>query len=218
MAPAAEICIAKITDNANVHPEEMSEIAKAINWAVEDCDADIISMSFAFENKNQAIKDAIQKASRANKLVFAAASNEGANKPRSRLARDSNVICIHACDGNGNDGGMNPSPLPRKDNFTTLGVGVSSKWKKNVVYKSGTSFATPVAAAIAADVLEFAHFKCELTDDDRKALHSQDGMLAVFRAMSTAKSGYDYVQPNHLWDGKTESEVAKVIQDILDEL
>jgi hypothetical protein len=185
---------------------------------VEEWDVDIISMSFGFEHQNKAIDDAIERAFKADKLMFAAASNEGGNKGRSRPGRNPNVICVHACDGKGNKGDMSPSPMKRKDNFTTLGVAVSSRWKKQTVYKSGTSFATPVAAAIAAGVLEFANFKCQLSEEDKQLLYKRDGMLEVFRAMSTERDGYDYVQPGHLWDGKDEDELAKTIRDILAEL
>jgi hypothetical protein len=40
----------------------------------------------------------------------------------------------------------------------------------------------------------------------------------VFRAMSTERDRYDYVQPGHLWDGKDDDEVAKIIRDTLAEL
>ena len=178
----------------------------------------IISMSFGFENQNNAINDAIERAFKADKLMFAAASNEGGNKGRSRPGRNPKVICIHACDGKGNKGDMSPSPVKSKVNFTTLGVAVQSRWKKQTVYKSGTSFATPVAAAIAADVLEFANFKCKLPEEEKELLYKCDGMVEVFRAMSTERDRYDYVQPGHLWDGKDDDEVAKIIRDTLAEL
>ncbi|KAK2752267.1 pfs domain-containing protein [Colletotrichum kahawae] len=215
MAPSAQIFIAKITDNKNVDPKDMWRIAEAIDWAVKKCNVDIISMSFGFEDENDAIDEAIERAFKADKLMFVAASNEGGNKKRSRLGRSSSVICIHACDGKGNKGLMSPNPLKRKENFTTLGVAVKSQWKKNTVYKSGTSFATPVAAAIAANVLEFANFRCNLSPKHRKLLYSRCGMVKVFEAMSEERDGYDYVQPGHLWDGKKEDELAKGIRDIL---
>ncbi|RFU75778.1 hypothetical protein TARUN_6537 [Trichoderma arundinaceum] len=217
MAPAAEIYVAKITDNNTVHAENMTRIAEAINWALDKWNVHIISMSFGFESKNSAIDDAIDRAFKADKLMFAAASNEGGNKrKRCRPGRDSRVICIHACDGKGNKGDMNPSPEKKKDNFTALGVAVKSQWKRQVVYKSGTSFATPVAAAFAADILEFANLRCSLSYDQKKLLHRRDGMLAVFHAMSIERDGYDYLHPEHLWDRQDVTKAAKAIQDILE--
>lgn len=187
---------------------------QAIDWALDE-KVDIISMSFGFENENEAIDEAIDRAFKADKLIFAAASNEGGNKRRSRLGRSPSVICVHACDGKGNKGGMSPSPLRRKENFATLGVAVKSRWKGKTVYKSGTSFATPMAAAIAANVLEFANFKCNLSIKHRKLLYSRSGMAKLFEAISEERDGYDYVQPGRLWDDKDETELAEDIRDIL---
>jgi len=175
-------------------------------------------MSFGFEDQNRDINAAIVRAFKADKLLFAAASNDGGNKPRSRPARSDKVICIHACDGKGNKGGMSPSPEENSLNFTTLGVAVKSRWKKKTVYKSGTSFATPVAAATAASVLEFANFKCNLSEEDRANLYKREGLLKVFQAMSTKRDGYDYVNPGHMWDGKSDEDVIRSIQDILDDI
>ena len=192
---------------------------QAIDWAVTKWDVHIISMSFGFWESNKLIDEAIDRAFKADKLMFAAASNEGGNKgadqSRSRPGRNSNVICIHACDGKGNKGSMSPSPMKNRSNFSTLGVAIKSVWKKETVYKSGTSFATPIAAAFAADVLEFANFKCKLSEDVRADLYKQAGMREVFYAMSTERDLYDYVQPGHLWDDKDDDKVAERIQDIL---
>lgn len=72
---------------------------------------------------------------------------------------------LHAFDGKRHKGDMNPNPVGNWDNSTTLGVAVPLKWKNKTVCKSGTSFASPVAAAIAANVLEFANFNCNLVED-----------------------------------------------------
>lgn len=179
----------------------------------------VISMSFGFESRNQAIEDAIERASKADILMFAAASNEGGNKKtRSRPGLSSKVICIHACDGKGNKGAMNPNPVKHRGNFSTLGVAVPSFWKKKAVYKSGTSFATPIAAAFAADILEFANFKCEFKEENKIQLYTQDGMEAVFRAMSIPRDKYDYLQPEYLWDNDDDDIIATKILDILDEI
>lgn len=215
MAPAAEFYIAKISDGKTVEPENMARIAEAIDWAVEDCNVDIISMSFGFQDKNKDVDDAIERAFKADKLMFAAASNEGGNKPRSRPGRNKNVICIHACDGLGNKGDMNPSPERKGYNFTTLGVAIESEWNGDVIYKSGTSFATPVAAAFAADILEFANFRCELSEADRKLLSKRDGMSEVLSAMSTERDHYDYVQPGRIYDVRDEGRMIGVIKDVI---
>lgn len=121
------------------------------------------------DNRNVDIDKAISYALKANTTIFAAATNNGGNKPRAYPANKRNgVICIHASDGRGNDGGISPSPESRKDNFSTSGVSIESKWKGRKVLKSGTSFATPIAAALAADVLEFARYTCSLSEYEQE--------------------------------------------------
>ncbi|KAF6816892.1 pfs domain-containing protein [Colletotrichum musicola] len=149
--PAAEIYVAKICTGKVINNEFMPGIAQAINRAVKECEADIISMSCGFEEAEEAIEIAVEDATQAGKLVIAAASNNGGRSGRARPARRDDVICIHATDGNGNKGGMNSSPVPETDNLATLGVAVPSRWNNEDVWKSGTSFAVPVAAGFAAD-------------------------------------------------------------------
>lgn len=189
---------------------------QAIRWASEECDADIISLSLGFEDEYDAIDSAIDDAVQTNKLVFAAASNNGGISGRSRPARNENVMCIHASDGQGNKGSMNPGPLSNASNFTTLGVAVPLKWKGREVWKSGTSFATPIAAAFAANVLEFANRNCSLPARRRTVLRSRRGMEAIFRYMSTPRDGYDFVHPGRLWrDGMSDQEVATKVEGII---
>lgn len=233
LAPSAELCVAKIADGKDVDPNELKKIAdvslfpcdlvrlewlteqQAIDWAVEKWDADIISMSFGFDGETNCIDQAVERALKADKLVFAAACNGGGNKKRSRPARTTNVLCIHASDGNGNKGEMSPNPMKNRDNFTFLGVGLKSQWKRKEVFKSGTSFATPIASAIAAGILEFANYNCELSDDDRRKLYRSDGMGEILKAMAQDRDGYDYVQPGYVWNGRENKEIAKIIKDIL---
>ena len=90
-------------------------------------------------------------------------SNSGKNDPRAFPASCDQVICVHASEGNGEDGGINPQ-VESVFNFMTLGMGIElmkrvfesgKKFPKYVkVAKSGTSFATPIGAGIAATVLD----------------------------------------------------------------
>lgn len=189
---------------------------QAINWAVEECDADIISLSFGFEEDDETIDIALEDAARAGKLVIAAASNRGGRSDRARPARREDVICIHATDGNGSIGGRNPPPLPQTDNFATLGVAVPSRWKHDDVWNSGTSFAVPIAAGFAADVLTFARLRCDLTPRRMEILHQKRGMQAIFRVMSRKRDGYDFIHPHHLWkDGEMIGNAARRIENVL---
>src|SRR5271168_3813505 len=67
-------------------------------------------------------------------------------------AREANIICIQACDGLGNRADFNPR-VPNGNSFMTLGVSVPSQ----NTFKSGTSFATPLAVAMVANALEFTN-------------------------------------------------------------
>ncbi|KAH8587087.1 peptidase S8/S53 domain-containing protein [Bisporella sp. PMI_857] len=222
-APAAEIYVGKICTGKVINDEFMPGIAKAIEWAVDECDAHIISMSFGFEDENDLIDAALDKALDAGKLIIAAASNNGGISGRARPARQEGVLCIHATDGKGNKGGMNPSPITNKGNFATLGVAIPSKWKGKDVWKSGTSFAVPIAVGFAADVLEFAKYKCtNLKPRKLKLLYQKQGMQAIFRRMSEQRDGYDFIHPARLWrdwPGKrAEEQAMKAIEEIMEDL
>lgn len=150
-----------------------------------------------------------------NKLIFAAASNTGGFGSRQWPAKEIGVFAIHAANETGTvDSDMNLQPQTPGDNFTTFGCEVDSFWEGHRRLISGTSFATPVAAAIAANILEYARRK-----------HSNiAGNLARYGAMRTLFR--NYMTPNNadgvyhsfypwakgLWDGETD---AKQIGDIL---
>lgn len=179
---------------------------------MEECKVDIISMSFGSWELDYNIEDALERAVKKDVLLFAAACNGGANQPRAWPARRDDVFCIHACDGLGNKATTNPNPLAQNDNFTVLGVNITSRWKEEVVEKSGTSFATPVAAGFAANIIEFAKLHWDLDgaglakQRNLKKICTFSGMRAVFRALcrvpgpeTTNRDGYDYVNLKNCW-------------------
>jgi subtilisin family serine protease len=199
--------------------------SQAIDLAVDEWNVHIISLSFGFRDAHNLIDAAIDRAVEKGRLIFAAASNGGGLKSRTRPATKPNILCIHACDGKGNKGDMNPDPLAKAYNFTTLGVGVESRWKKDGeredVWKSGTSFATAIAAGFAAGILEFANFHCDLTDRQRATLKKPHGIEALFQEMSRERDGYDFVHPMRLWDNpveRSDEEVAKYIEEVIQKL
>lgn len=159
---------------------------------------------------------AIKNAIKADKLIIAAASNNGGLSGRARPARYDGVICIHATDGKGNKGPMNPSPLRKGDNFATLGVAVPCQRARKPVWRSGTSFAVPIAAGFAADIIEFAKYRCNLTEEQFRTLHQHHGMSAIFRQMSEERDGYDFIYPMHLWG--RERHVEDIIERTMEEL
>ncbi|EHK20901.1 uncharacterized protein TRIVIDRAFT_153851, partial [Trichoderma virens Gv29-8] len=153
----------------------------------------------------------IKKAYEAGKIVIAAAGNEGNNKSRAYPARDPTVLCIHASNGKGKDGGISPNALPNEDNFMTLGIDIPLIWKRQKVVKSGTSFSAVIAAAIAANLLAIIPRCCSLDEAKLKYLRSSDGMRRIFRVLAELDNGYQYIAPWQLWNQENTDEYIKAV-------
>lgn len=175
-------------------------MGQAIDWAVNEWKVDIISMSFGFTSNRKELEDAVKRAANDDVLMFAAASNHGDNRGyRAYPARDRNVFCIHSTDWQGNRSKFNPRYERGDDNFSTLGENVRSAWTGNGERSlSGTSVATPIAAAFAALVLEFVRQpeipgQMQIPHLDR--LETYTGMRAVFRLLRGADESFVYLAP-----------------------
>jgi len=143
---------------------------QAIRTAVDDWEVDIISMSFGYPTNQaddyRALEDALLYAHSKSVLMFAAASNGGANRDRAYPARDPHVICVHSTDAAGNRSRFSPTALAQDANVATVGEAVQSAWPvalcnlsvnpECVQVKSGTSYATPILVGIAAFLLQYA--------------------------------------------------------------
>ncbi|TQV98984.1 subtilase family domain-containing protein [Cordyceps javanica] len=203
--PFAEIIVAKIAESKML--TRVEHIIDALNWVrTPECDADIIVMSFGLgQVTNPGMAEIIKILVAEHKLVFAAASNGGGNEPRAFPAKADGVFCIHVSDGKGNKTGINPPPWPNDYNFSTLGNVVQSEWNGKEVYLSGSSFAAPFAASIAANALEFIRHTLTEEYDDPNYFYRYQGMCSLFRCLSDRVDGYDYVKPwkMHLWDEGT---------------
>jgi hypothetical protein len=178
------------------------------------------------------LERAIGNAYSKNVLLFAAASNSGANLNRAYPARDQNVICIHSTDANGNRSRFSPTALANDTNLATIGEAVESAWPVHlcdeitnptfVKYKSGTSYATPIAVGIGAFLLQYA--KLHLGKDQLEKLKRQSRMKAVLRKIaqksqdSRERDGYHYIALSLYSDnlfGKPERFIKDVIVDVL---
>jgi len=130
---------------------------------------------------------------------------------------------VHSTDGIGNPSKTNPT-AQRGARFATLGLSIESSAKKKgggrdreKVFISGTSYATPIAAGIAANVLEFASYQLhnQLSSGEREILFAYLGMSRLFEKMSETRSEYDYIMPWKLFNGREPSEIADNIRDVL---
>lgn len=126
------------------------------------------------------LERAIEKAHFARVLIFAAASNGGNNNDRAYPARDKHVFCIHSTDAKGSRSKFSPTAERFAYNFATIGEAVESFWPRNlcqpdedtVRVKSGTSFATPIAAGIAGFLLLYASIQIGPEQANRLKRHS----------------------------------------------
>src|SRR3954468_1828091 len=175
-------------------------------------------MSFGLEDDDEEVQKAILKAYESGIIMFAAASNNGGNEGVKYPAKQDEVICVYATDGMGKPYGKNPSPLSGETHhFATVGIAVKSSWPRELhedktmcpeKRQSGTSFATPIAAGVAACVLDFARMN-ELDESMYKKLRSRQMMKQVFVSqLTTPMSGLNYINPWKLFDKSTESILA----------
>lgn len=156
-------------------------------------------MSFGFTSVEANIHSAISRAYKKKIIVFAAASN-GNSESISFPASSPHVICISSADGYGNNSIFNPPLKEGKDNFSVLGEAVESFWPASLGHgptarKSGTSYATPIAAGIAALVLQFARQNLPADSPELSAVSSPEGMRLLFSYMSSSRQGFGYVVP-----------------------
>lgn len=175
-------------------------------------------MSFGFTTRDildyNVVEDALEYANSKNVLLFAAASNNGANQRRTFPARHDYVICVHSTAADGVPSRFN-APCGTSNNFATIGEAIESSWPRNlcdkvnescIAWKSGTSFATPIAAGIGVFLLQYADKNLDARTI--KLLRKPQGMRAVFKEISCGKDGYDYIalkiHPDHLFGRQKE--------------
>ncbi|KAF5549964.1 subtilisin [Fusarium napiforme] len=220
-APECEVFIAKISNTRAFSESRVGQLAEALEWAGEQ--ADIINLSFGLGQLCPSIrlKEVIDNLVRRRKLVFAAASNSGGNGSRPWPGNHPGVFCIHATNQRGTTNpDMNPTAMYTKDNFATLGEDIESYWMGKERCISGTSFATPIAAALAANILEFA--RRNLGFEEGNALQAYGPMRRLFRNKMTdngeANGVYHYIKPwgDRLWGEQASNEdVARNLRDFL---
>lgn len=180
-------------------------------------------MSFGLNLKRSIheIYSEIEKARKADILIFAAANNDGGHARRAYPGNHGDgVFCIHSATGEGNKASYNPTPVPSADNFSFVGDCISSCWpsltESNMrKFMSGTSFATPVAVAVAAFMIGYVRKNRPRYVEWCIRPQTFSGMKKLFRMMTEPRDSYDWV--NLLGHFNTHKE-SKIIQDIEDAL
>jgi hypothetical protein len=218
----------------------MQAVRHAVNeWHV---DIITMSFGFQDENEPGCLElgDAIGFAHASKVLLFAAASNVGAHAPRPAFpARMSKVFCIYSGDGMGTCARTCPTASNNRFNFLTLGEAVESSWPRDLCQKhqaavlagtapigrgslnattltnrkSGTSFATPIAAGIAAFLLLYA--AQTLPEERAKMLKDHDKMEDFLYHLSYRRDGYDVLSITGFF-ARPEEERKMMLESLLD--
>lgn len=195
-------------------------------------------MCFGFDSPIPLIQGAIEKASKVEKppLFFAATRNDGAHKSMAWPARTPSVIGISSTMGDGNRSTFNPSENDAHPTLYAFGEGVPVKIVATdnpqgyvTKYVSGTSYATPVAVGLAANLLgcvRMAVKACSVEDQRiyknmSLRLQGMDGMLAVLRHRMCRKDCYNqssllpwsFLTPSRLDDNKLLEEITETLEE-----
>lgn len=169
------------------------------------------------------ITEAINDAMKDGILVFASASNVGANYPISFPARLKRVFCIGSADGLGFQSAFSP-PFAGEEKYSTLGEGVSGAGTRNLssepgydpisqtIRRDGTSTATPIAVGIAALLIDYTR---QFMDYDVSETHEIMRKLFITMSEATVGKDYRYLAPSYLFGaGRTAKERIKDVLSI----
>ena len=142
------------------------------------------------------IASALNEALKSGILVFASASNVGANDRITFPANIHGVFCIGSADSYGNRSPFSP-PFEGEEKYSALGEAVSAACPaglsqkpgydraKQTIRRDGTSTATAITAGIAALLIDF-------TRQLGKRADTYENMRKLFIGMSEATVGKDY--------------------------
>ncbi|RDA92674.1 putative subtilisin-like protease, partial [Ophiocordyceps camponoti-saundersi (nom. inval.)] len=202
-----ELYVARVFTTSNTDEVKEPELMAKAKWAIDSPqNVDIISISAGFSKHSPTVESAVQKASCANKLVFAAAANWGNKDLVAFPARHAlHTICIFATDVIAKASSFNPEGRERAHNFAVLGEGFPDPKDARRRLK-GTSMATAAAAGIAAFVVDFSRHGDNRASIIRAAdVGRMAGMIAVFEAISRPCGGYKCVSLSNLLPSNFEA-------------
>lgn len=200
---------------------------QAIRWAIGK-GVDIINLSLGYRKCDYSQFDnlvmALRDAQSSNIVVFAATSNQGAHDPIAWPAKDSELaIGIHSSI----DSGRRPSDFTAiaelDHNFMVVGENILSQWptSKGGGFRlcTGTSFASPVAAAVGALVLAFAFQKLCSRHREKangkirplEELRTNSGMRKVLLKISTKTENYLWIRSKLFWHSYEDDDRTKAL-------
>jgi hypothetical protein len=168
-------------------------------------EVDVISLSWSLGGGHSpVIEAAIQKAISNGIIVLAATHNEGENEEIEFPASLPNVFCIGAADGNGGIPSVNPLQ-GKSEKFAALGIAVEGAGPsprpienhQTFYQKDGSSVATPIAAGIAANLLEYIN---RFTTPEPTEINGYIRSLFLHMTADRSRSYY-YLCPWKLLDG-----------------
>lgn len=176
----------------------------------------MISMSFGFTNasyggpylRKGGIRSEISKCvtdQERDILVFASASNDTNEGWCTMPATESKVICAYSAKHSGYRSELNPPPGTDGPNFSFFGDQIRPTWGRrdlqdskrssysNMQYKSGASYATPVAVSMAAFIIGFIELNGWPDSCFPYSPRNYDGMAYIFKMISRPVDGLDWI-------------------------
>ncbi|SPQ17716.1 c907a9ff-a809-45c6-bf31-0e9f76e61be6 [Thermothielavioides terrestris] len=152
VAPAADIYVGRVATGFESGLDD-EVVAKAISVALgskdngntSNWDVDILSLSFGLQHYSKAIGTALRTLVGEDKIVLAAASNNGTLCSMAYPAWDPHVIAINSANSRGRPSDFNPPAVPGKT-LTILGENVVSAWTTTTTTTVATTMTNPPAS------------------------------------------------------------------------
>lgn len=138
-------------------------------------------------------------------LVFASASNDTNEGWRTMPAIEDGVICAYSAKYSGCKSEVNPPIIPKRANFSFFGDQIRPTWGRSdlqdptkstfsqMQYKSGASYATPVALSMAALIIGFIEINGWPEECFSFSPRRHEGMVYLLKLISVPVDKFDWV-------------------------